>query len=116
MSDMINQLNGISRYSDMYTRIYDPSGSKEERLVHDYNIKYGKKFKTSDFGMLYSHFMMLKNHEIEDTDEFIKPTKSYAVPEDTSSNGLFTFVPRIDQEAYLNWLNSLPEHSHCTHE
>lgn len=116
MSDMINQLNGISRYSDMYTRIYDPSGSKEERLVHDYNIKYGKKFKTSDFGMLYSHFMMLKNHELEDTDEFVKPTKSYAVPEDTSSNGLFTFVPRIDQEAYLNWLNSLPEHSHCTHE
>jgi hypothetical protein len=107
MSDMINQLNGISRYSDMYTRLYDPSGSKEERLVHDYRIKYGKEFTTNDFPMLYSHFMMLKNGEIQDTDEFIEPTKTYTQKEDMSSNGLFVYVPKIDQPAYLDYINSI---------
>ena len=107
MSDMINQLNGISRYSDMYTRLYDPSGSKEERLVHDYKIKYGKEFTTNDFPMLYSHFMMLKNGEMQDTDEFIEPTKTYKQEEDMSSNGLFVYVPKIDQPAYLNYINSI---------
>lgn len=107
MSDMINQLNGISRYSDMYTRLYDPSGSKEERLVHDYRIKYGKEFTTNDFPMLYSHFMMLKNGEMQDTDEFIEPTKTYKQEEDTSSNGLFVYVPKIDQPAYLEYINSI---------
>lgn len=107
MSDMINQLNGISRYSDMYTRLYDPSGSKEERLVHDYRIKYGKEFTTNDFPMLYSHFMMLKNGEMQDTDEFIEPTKTYKQEEDMSSNGLFVYVPKIDQPAYLDYINSI---------
>gem|GEM_PF-4570800 len=107
MSDMINQLNGISRYSDMYTRLYDPSGSKEERLVHDYRIKYGKEFTTNDFPMLYSHFMMLKNGEMQDTDEFIEPTKTYNQEEDMSSNGLFVYVPKIDQPAYLDYINSI---------
>ena len=107
MSDMINQLNGISRYSDMYTRLYDPSGSKEERLVHDYRIKYGKEFTTDDFQMLYSHFMMLKNGEMQDTDEFIEPTKTYKQEEDMSSNGLFVYVPKIDQPAYLDYINSI---------
>jgi replicative DNA helicase len=107
MSDMINQLNGISRYSDMYTRLYDPSGSKEERLVHDYRIKYGKEFTTNDFPMLYSHFMMLKNGEMQDTDEFIEPTKTYTQKEDMSSNGLFVYVPKIDQPAYLDYINSI---------
>ena len=107
MNDMINQLNGISRYSDMYTRLYDPSGSKEERLAHDYSIKYGINFSTDDFDMLYSHFMMLKNGELPDTDKFVKPTKTYEQPEDNSSNGLFVFVPRIDQPAYLNYLDTI---------
>ena len=107
MSDMINQLNGISRYSDMYTRLYDPSGSKEERLVHDYRIKYGKEFTTNDFPMLYSHFMMLKNGEMQDTDEFIEPTKTYKQEDDMSSNGLFVYVPKIDQPAYLDYINSI---------
>jgi replicative DNA helicase len=107
MNDMINQLNGISRYSDMYTRLYDPSGSKEERLAHDYSIKYGINFGTDDFDMLYSHFMMLKNGELQDTDEFVKPTKTYEQPEDNSSNGLFVFVPRIDQPAYLDYLDTI---------
>ena len=84
MSDMINQLNGISRYSDMYTRLYDPSGS-----------------------MLYSHFMMLKNGEMQDTDEFIEPTKTYKQEEDMSSNGLFVYVPKIDQPAYLDYINTI---------
>lgn len=107
MSNMINQLNGISRYSDMYTRLYDPSGSKEERLAHDYSIRYGIKFDVKDFDMLYSHFMMLKNGEMEDTDKFIEPSKSYKQEEDMSSNGLFVYVPRIDQQAYLNYINSI---------
>lgn len=114
MNSMINQLNGISRYSDMYTRLYDPSGSKEERLAHDYSIKYGMKFKESDFDMLYSHFMMLKNHEIEDTDQFVEPTKTYKPEEDYSSNGLFMYVPQIDQPAFFKYLNNLPEQTRCT--
>jgi hypothetical protein len=114
MNSMINQLNGISRYSDMYTRLYDPSGSKEERLAHDYSIKYGMKFKESDFDMLYSHFMMLKNHEIEDTDQFVEPTKTYKPEEDYSSNGLFMYVPQIDQQAFFKYLNNLPEQTRCT--
>lgn len=107
MNSMINQLNGISRYSDMYTRIYDPEGSKEERLVHDYNIKYGASFTEADFEMLYSHFMMLKNGELRDTDDFVEPTKTYNPEPDTSSNGLFVFVPKIDQPAYLNYIHSI---------
>ena len=110
MSTKINSLNGISRYSDEYTRIYDPSGSKEERLAHDYNIKYGRKpgqpdaFGCGDFSMLYSHFMMMKNGEIPDTDQFIEPTKTYVQEEDCSSNGLFVRVPEIDRDAYLKYL------------
>lgn len=107
MSERINSLNGISRYSDIYTRIYDPNGCKEERLAHDYNIKYGTKFSEKDFGMLYSHFMMMKNGEIPDSDEFIKPTKTYTPEPDNSSNGLFVYVPEIDREAYLNYLSAI---------
>lgn len=107
MSSMINELNGISRYSDTYTRIYDPAGSKEERLAHDYSIKYGEKFTNDDFDMLYSHFMMLKNGELEDTDKFVKPNKTYKQEEDTSSNGLFVYVPKIDQPAYLDYLDKV---------
>ena len=107
MSSMINELNGISRYSDMYTRLYDPAGSKEERLAHDYSIKYGKAFTKDDFDMLYSHFMMLKNGELKDTDKFVKPTKTYKQEEDTSSNGLFVYVPKIDQRAFLDYLDKV---------
>lgn len=106
MNPKINSLNGISRYSDDYTRLYDPYGSKEERLVHDYNIKYGKdRFTVDDFNMLYSHFMMLKNGELRDTDEFIEPTKEYKPKEDTSSNGLFVYVPEIDHKAYFEYIS-----------
>ena len=104
---MITELNGISRYSDMYTRLYDPSGSKEERLVHDYNIRYGKgRFKIKDFPMLYSHFMMVKNHEMRDSDTFVKPTKEYTLTNDNeySSNGLFMYIPKVDQPAYFEYM------------
>lgn len=107
MNSSINSLNGISRYSDEYTRIYDPTGSKEERLVHDYNIKYGTSFSNSDFPMLYSHFMMMKNGEIPDTDNFVEPTKTYEPEPDTSSSGLFVFVPEIDRKAYLAYLDKV---------
>ena len=113
MSSRINSLNGISRYSDEYTRIYDPSGSKEERLAHDYNIKYGRKpgqpdaFGVNDFSMLYSHFTMMKNGEIPDTDQFIEPTKTYVPEDDCSSNGLFVRVPEIDRDAYLKYLDKI---------
>lgn len=113
MSSRINSLNGISRYSDEYTRIYDPSGSKEERLAHDYNIKYGRKpgqpdaFGVNDFSMLYSHFTMMKNGEIPDTDQFIEPTKTYVPEDDCSSNGLFIRVPEIDRDAYLKYLDKV---------
>lgn len=107
MNSSINSLNGISRYSDEYTRIYDPTGSKEERLVHDYNIKYGTSFSNSDFPMLYSHFMMMKNGEIPDTDNFVKPTKTYEPEPDNSSSGLFVFVPEIDRKAYLAYLDKI---------
>ena len=107
MNSSINSLNGISRYSDEYTRIYDPTGSKEERLVHDYNIKYGTSFSNSDFPMLYSHFMMMKNGEIPDTDNFVEPTKIYEPEPDTSSSGLFVFVPEIDRKAYLAYLDKI---------
>ena len=107
MNKKINELNGISRYSDMYTRLYDPEGSKEERLAHDYNIRYNMDFTTDDFGKLYSHFMMMKNKELEETDEFIEPTKTYTPEEDMSSNGLFTYVPKIDQDAYMKYLDSI---------
>ena len=107
MCSHINSLNGISRYSDEYTRIYDPTGSKEERLAHDYNIKYDMHFTEQDFGKLYSHFMMLKNGEIPDTDEFVEPTKTYVPEEDYSSNGLFIRVPEIDREAYMRYLKKI---------
>lgn len=105
MNPMINSLNGISRYSDMYTKLYDPSGSKEERLVHDYNIRYGDQFTEEDFGMLYSHFMMLKNHELEDTDKFVEPTKTYEPEKDVVGN-LFVYVPKIDHDAFLKYSSS----------
>lgn len=105
MESMNYQLNGISRYSDMYTRLYDPCGSKEERLAHDYNIRYGNQFTEADFGMLYSHFMMLKNHEMEDIDKFVEPTKTYEPPKEEFSN-LFIYVPKIDHDAYLKYINS----------
>jgi hypothetical protein len=104
---MFTELNGVSRYSDVYTRLYDPSGSKEERLVHDYNIRYGKgRFTVEDFPMLYSHFMMVKNHEMKDSDIFIEPTSTYSPVSDDeySSNGLFQYIPRIDQQAYLEYM------------
>ena len=107
MCSRINSLNGISRYSDEYTRIYDPTGSKEERLVHDYNIKYGMQFTEKDFGMLYSHFMMMKNGEIPDTDRFVEPTKTYEPEPDYSSNGLFIRVPEIDRDAYMKYLKKI---------
>lgn len=107
MSNKINSLNGISRYSDEYTRVYDPTGSKEERLAHDYSIKYGMSFTEKDFDMLYSHFMMLKNGEIPDNDKFIKPTKTYVPEEDCSSNGLFVRVPEIDHQAYMGYLKKI---------
>lgn len=107
MNNMINQLNGISRYSDMYTKLYDPSGSKEERLVHDYNIRYGNQFTEKDFGMLYSHFMMMKNKELEDTDKFVEPTKLYKPEEDT--NMLFVYVPKIDQDAFMKYVSKSVE-------
>ena len=106
MNSKINQLNGISRYSDLYTKLYDPAGSKEERLVHDYNIKYGDQFTVNDFDMLYSHFMMLSNKEIEDTDEFIEPTKSYTHIEEEQGS-LFMFIPKIDQDAFNKYLKSV---------
>lgn len=115
MSSSINSLNGISRYSDEYTRIYNPTGSKEERLAHDYNIKYGRnemdKFTEADFGMLYSHFMMMKNGEIPDTDKFVKPTKTYVPEDDCSSNGLFIRVPDVDRDAYLKYLKKVNSQS-----
>lgn len=111
MNSKINSLNGISRYSDEYTRIYDPTGSKEERLAHDYNIKYGRcgqdMFTESDFNMLYSHFMMMKNGEIPDSDRFEEPTKTYEPEKDYSSNGLFIRVPEIDRDAYLKYLSKI---------
>ena len=107
MCSRINSLNGISRYSDEYTRIYDPTGSKEERLAHDYNIKYGMQFTEKDFGMLYSHFMMMKNGEIPDTDRFVEPTKTYEPEPDYSSNGLFIRVPEIDRDAYMKYLKKI---------
>ena len=111
MSSTVNSLNGISRYSDEYTRLYDPTGSKEERLAHDYNIKYGHSgedlFTEKDFGMLYSHFMMMKNGEMPDMDKFVKPTKTYVQEDDCSSNGLFVRVPTIDQDAYMKYLRKV---------
>lgn len=107
MNSKINSLNGISRYSDEYTRIYDPTGCKEERLAHDYNIKYGTSFTNADFPMLYSHFMMMKNGEIPDTDNFVQPTKTYEPEPDMSSNGLFVYVPEIDRQAYLAYLDKI---------
>ena len=62
-------------------------------------------FSEKDFGMLYSHFMMMKNGEISDGDEFVEPTKTYTPEPDTSSNGLFVYVPEIDREAYLKYLS-----------
>lgn len=118
MNSKINSLNGISRYSDEYTRIYDPTGSKEERLAHDYNIKYGRcgqdMFTESDFSMLYSHFMMMKNGEIPDSDRFEEPTKTYEPEEDYSSNGLFIRVPEIDRDAYLKYLSKINNSSNTT--
>lgn len=118
MNSKINSLNGISRYSDEYTRIYDPTGSKEERLAHDYNIKYGRcgqdMFTESDFSMLYSHFMMMKNGEIPDSDRFEEPTKTYEPDEDYSSNGLFIRVPEIDRDAYLKYLSKINNSSNTT--
>ena len=113
MNDKINQLNGISRYSDLYTKLYDPEGSKEERLAHDYNIKYNMNFGTDDFSKLYSHFMMMKNKEIEDSDVFVEPTKTYTPEEDNTSNGLFMYVPKIDQEAYMKYLDNMRAKASC---
>ena len=58
-------LPGPSRYSDEYTVIYDPYGSKEERLAHDYNLMYDKQFTENEFWMLKEHLDKVKRHELK---------------------------------------------------
>lgn len=101
LDPMINSLNGISRYSDTYTKLYDPEGSKEERLAHDFSIKYNRQFTEKDFPELYSHFVMLQNKEIPDSNIYEKQELKYK-PEVES---VFIKVPNVDREALLKHLS-----------
>ena len=48
---------------------------------------------------------MLKNHELEDTDKFVEPTKTYEPEKDMAGN-LFVYVPKIDHDAFLKYTSS----------
>jgi uncharacterized protein (UPF0297 family) len=66
-------LPGPGRYTDEYTFIYDPNGSKEERLVRDYNNMYGTRFVISDYIMLRDHLTRVRNHEQKEDDLRMNP-------------------------------------------
>lgn len=50
----------ISRYSDEYTYFYDPEGSKEERMIYDYNLLFGRDFKQEDVPYIRNHINRCK--------------------------------------------------------
>lgn len=60
------EIDGPSRYTDEYTLLYDPDGSKEERLAYDYNLMYGKNFNESHFSILLTHLNRVKQGEISE--------------------------------------------------
>ena len=69
----IINLPGPSRYSDEYTLIYDPTGSKEERLAYDYNLMYDKNFTEDQFWMLKDHLDRVKRKEISEDNLSFRP-------------------------------------------
>lgn len=68
---------GPSRYSDEYTVIYDPYGSKEERLAHDYNLMYNKNFTENEYWMLKDHLDRVKRKEIDEDNLSFRPFCHY---------------------------------------
>lgn len=51
----------ISRYSDEYTRLYDPATTKEERMISDYRLKFGLPFTEQDLPNIKNHIEDCKN-------------------------------------------------------
>lgn len=67
------ELPGPSRYSDEYTFLYDPYGSKEERLAYDYNLMYDKNYTPNEFWMLEDHLNRVKRGLIKEDDLRMRP-------------------------------------------
>ena len=91
-------LPGPSRYSDEYTVIYDPYGSKEERLAHDYNLMYDKQFTENEFWMLKEHLDKVKRHELKE--EELKFSPFYHCEKNIVSNP-FIKINEVERRASL---------------
>lgn len=107
----INSLNGYSRYEDKYTVLYDENGSKEERIAHDYNIRYpDQNFTKDDYNELYTHFNLLKQGQLGDAKSYKRPEMiiNYKYPlfkQVDPCGTLFVQVPEIDAKAYIEQLD-----------
>lgn len=91
------QIDGPSRYSDEYTDIYDPSGSKEERLAYDYNNMYGKNFNTSHFPYLLDHLNKVKAGILNENNLEISPF----VRVENTQRSMFVKVDSVEREVSL---------------
>ena len=89
--------DGPSRYTDEYTFIYDPYGSKEERLAYDYNMMYNKNFTEADYPMLLQHLNAVKAGRI---DENILELSPYVHIEE-EVHPLSVKIPEIEREVSL---------------
>lgn len=96
----IRELNGISRYSDLYTVLYDPNGSKEERLAYDYSMIYGMSFVPEDYRLLRSHFVKSKAKMINDDTITVSPFVYLESP----TRSVFVPIPRVDKQAFHEYL------------
>lgn len=94
----IINLPGPSRYSDEYTLIYDPTGSKEERLAYDYNLMYDKNFTEDQFWMLKDHLDRVKRKEISEDDLSFRPF--YHVDKNVTKNP-FIKITAVERRASL---------------
>ena len=94
---MEEELYGISRYTDAYTDIYDPYGSKEERLAHDYNLVYGTEFTPDEYWMLKEHFDKVKAGLLKEDQLVFSP---YVHVKSTKVNP-FTKLPTPDVDACM---------------
>lgn len=99
----IRELNGISRYSDLYTKLYDPEGSKEERMAYDYSMIYGMSFTKEDYPYLRSHFVRSKQGIVDDNVLTVSPFIPLEEP-----TRVFVEVPEVDREAFDKYLSSNP--------
>ena len=93
------ELQGYSRYSNEYTLLYDPDGSKEERMVYDYNMIYGENLTVNECPYIEEHIKRVKLG-INSTDTFDVPLFTEPPKPDTVS--LFLNLPnKVEREFYI---------------